>query len=241
MDIATADAQGDNRVRQNIVKMAMDYLTTDTLLCWAPEKNLHDPEEFAKREFIESNSNTGASASLIADPTTPAEETKPGSGIAKLRHRETSLRKQQEAAATPIISFLTTHIWPGVQLDPVLENDSIMPTPQPEETTKVIQGWVSNLAAWDLAGLERACLATKSLCVAARFLVEWSGEHDPRRWLEAEGVQRFGIEHAAEACSQEVKWQTKMWGEVEDTHDVENEDLRRQLGSVILLVNGSAA
>jgi ATP synthase F1 complex assembly factor 2 len=29
-----------------------------------------------------------------------------------------------------------------------------------------------------------------------------------------------------------------MWGEVEDTHDVEKEDLRRQLGGVVLLVGG---
>ncbi len=53
------------------------------------------------------------------------------------------------------------------------------------------------------------------------------------------GESRFGIEQAAEACSLEVRWQTGMWGEVEDTHDVEKEDLRRQFGSVILLVSGT--
>ena len=37
----------------------------------------------------------------------------------------------------------------------------------------------------------------------------------------------------------EVEWQTKKWGEVEDTHDVEKEDLRRQLGSAVLLVAGN--
>ena len=54
----------------------------------------------------------------------------------------------------------------------------------------------------------------------------------------AEGT-RFGIEEAAEACSVEVRWQTGRWGEVEDTHDVEKEDLRRQFGSVVVLVSGS--
>jgi len=29
-----------------------------------------------------------------------------------------------------------------------------------------------------------------------------------------------------------------MWGEVEDTHDVEKEDVKRQYGSVVLLVSG---
>jgi ATP synthase F1 complex assembly factor 2 len=42
---------------------------------------------------------------------------------------------------------------------------------------------------------------------------------------------------AAQAASLEVLHQTEQWGEVEDTHDVEKEDLRRQLGSVILLVS----
>ena len=50
---------------------------------------------------------------------------------------------------------------------------------------------------------------------------------------------RFGVEEAAEACSLEVRWQTGMWGEVEDSHDVANEDVRRQLGSVILVVSGT--
>lgn len=54
-----------------------------------------------------------------------------------------------------------------------------------------------------------------------------------------EKVERFGIEQAAEACSLEVSWQTQKWGEVEDTHDVEKEDLRRQFGSVVLVVGGT--
>lgn len=69
--------------------------------------------------------------------------------------------------------------------------------------------------------------------------MEWSEEFaqlQPRS--EGNQSQRFGIEEAAEASTTEVRWQTGMWGEVEDTHDVEKEDLRRQLGSVILLVNG---
>lgn len=85
-------------------------------------------------------------------------------------------------------------------------------------------------------------LAGKSLCVAARLVCEWSeylradgmgGQRDGR------GGGRFGIEEAAEACSLEVRWQTGRWGEVEDTHDVEREDMRRQFGSVILVVGGT--
>lgn len=71
--------------------------------------------------------------------------------------------------------------------------------------------------------------------MAVRLLVDWSEEF---RDLYNQEEERFGIEEAAEASSLEVRWQTGMWGEVEDTHDVDKEDVRRQLGSVILLVSG---
>ena len=80
-------------------------------------------------------------------------------------------------------------------------------------------------------------LAGKSLCVAARLVGEWS------EYLRAKGEGseggRFGIDEACEACSLEVRWQTGRWGEVEDSHDVEREDLRRQFGSVVLVVSGT--
>ena len=109
---------------------------------------------------------------------------------------------------------------------------------------------MAGLPAWELVGLERAVLAGKSLCVGARLVCEWSesmrismgssvgGEPESGR---SEGMERFGIEQAAEACSLEVRWQTGRWGEVEDTHDVEKEDLRRQFGSVILVVSGTGS
>lgn len=112
-------------------------------------------------------------------------------------------------------------------------------------------------------------LAGKSLCVGARLVVEWSeafreagrgtaaaidedeeeegaeknieeGEEEEGKKLRPRSPSRFGIEDALEACTAEVRWQTGRWGEVEDTHDVEKEDLRRQFGSVILLVGGTS-
>ncbi|EMC92205.1 hypothetical protein BAUCODRAFT_78594 [Baudoinia panamericana UAMH 10762] len=196
VDIEVADRDGDSSVREAIVMTLMRYLGTDTLLCWAPERSIHEPE------------NTGK---------------KP------LRHR-------QREVAEPIIAYLTAHILPGVDIRPILDEQSIMPTPQPEMTRQIIRGWVSGLPAYELAALERGVLATKSLLIAARLLVEWSQEfaHLRRRGPETDG---FGIDEAAEAATLEVMHQTEQWGEVEDTHDVEREDLRRQLGSVVLLVS----
>ncbi|KAL6252783.1 ATP synthase mitochondrial F1 complex assembly factor 2 [Rhinocladiella similis] len=149
--------------------------------------------------------------------------------------KKETLRERQIRTARPIITFLNTSVWPGVEIKPVLDEGSIMPVKQSEFTRSVIQGWIAGLPAFELAALERAVLATKSLLVGTRLLIEWSEEfRDIQRSTDA----RFGIEEAAEAATLEVRWQTAMWGEVEDTHDVDNEDIRRQLGSAILLVTG---
>lgn len=186
--------------RDEIVKVMMRYLDTDTLLCWAPEHSSHDVALVEQHE-----------------------------------DRVESLRDIQIRTAKPIIGHLNSTVWPGVEIKPVLDEDSILPAQQSDVTRSVIQGWISGLPPYELAALERAVLAGKSLLIGARLLVEWSEEF---RELQRSSESRFGIEEAAKASSLEVKWQTGMWGEVEDTHDVENEDLRRQLGSAILLVSG---
>ena len=151
-----------------------------------------------------------------------------------------SLRDIQIRVTRPIIFHLTTYLWPGIEIKPVLDDRSIVPKSQPSETRDVIRGWISGLGAWELAGLERAVLAGKNLCVGARLVMEWSEKlRHVRESIPAKQKGTiFGVEEAAKACSLEVNWQTGMWGEVEDSHDVEKEDLRRQLGSVILIVGG---
>ncbi|TAQ84645.1 hypothetical protein B7494_g7024 [Chlorociboria aeruginascens] len=150
--------------------------------------------------------------------------------------RTESLRSIQRRTAEPIIAYLSGRVWPGVEIVPVLDSESIMPRSLPQMTKDIIKGWVTGLPAFELAGLERAVLAGKGLLGAARLLVEWSSELAHLR-DEATG-EKFGVEEAAKAASLEVDWQIGMWGAVEDTHDVEREDVRRQLGSVILLVSG---
>ena len=198
-EIAAADEQGNSHVRAELIRMIIRYLDTDTLLCWAPETNIHDPAE---------------------------------------HEQNGSLRDRQMQVAQPIISYLAQYIWPGLEIKPILGTDSIILEKQPQMTTEVIRGWLSGLPGWELAGLERGVLATKSLLVAARLLAQWSPKFARIRANIAEPT-KFGIDEAAEASSVEVRWQTGRWGEVEDTHDVEREDLRRQLGSVILLVHSN--
>ena len=196
-------------IRYDIINTLLRYLDTDTLLCWAP-------------------------------PSSSSSETQEGS-------QQVSLRELQIRVAKPILSYLTQMVWPGVELNPSLDEGSILPKSQPAATRAVIKGWMAGLPAWELVGLERAVLAGKSLCAAVRLVCEWSeylkldkGLNGSEAYQQGQGRrERFGIEQAAEACSLEVRWQTGRWGEVEDTHDVEKEDLRRQFGSVILLVSGT--
>ncbi|KAK0729878.1 hypothetical protein B0H67DRAFT_638446 [Lasiosphaeris hirsuta] len=148
-----------------------------------------------------------------------------------------SLRELQEAAAQPVVAFLTAHVWPGLSLVPVLDGTSIMPRQQAPGTREVVQGWVLGLTGWELAALERATLGGKSLLVAARLVAEWS--EGPAGVVPVGEKHDFGVEQAALTASVEVDWQTGRWGEVEDTHDVEREDVRRQFGSVVLLLSGT--
>ncbi|KOS21986.1 Protein atp12 [Escovopsis weberi] len=148
-----------------------------------------------------------------------------------------SLRDVQKRAAEETVSCLATHVWPGITLDPVLDGHSIFPRKQPEGVREIIQGWVMGLDAWELAGLERAVLAGKSFVAAARLVAEWS--EGAVGTSHVVPVGSFGIAEASKVTSLEVDWQAEQWGEVEDTHDVNQEDLKRQLGSVILLVSGT--
>lgn len=198
-DIAQEDAQGETTTRNQIIKTAMRYLDTDTLLYWEPEREDHVLDRKGGEEKIE------------------------------------SLREIQMKVAKDIMSFLSTKVWPGLEIVPIVDPESILPLSQPQATKDSIRTWVSDLAPHDLAGLERGILASKSLLIAVRLLVEWSENF---RHLQRHEAQKFGLEEAAEASNLEVKWQTDMWGEVEDTHDVGKEDLKRQLGSVVVLVTG---
>lgn len=148
-----------------------------------------------------------------------------------------SLRDVQKRSAEHIVSFLTTNVWPGVKIEPVLDGHSIMPRQQAEGVREIIHGWIDSLDAWELTGLERAVLAGKSFVTAARFVAEWSEGSVGAGKLNT--GPRFSVEEAATAANLETDWQTMQWGEVDDTHDVNREDLKRQLGSVVLLVSGT--
>lgn len=155
----------------------------------------------------------------------------------KIEERE-SLRDMQHRKSTPILEFLTTNVFPGLEVIPHT-SDQLVPAPQPEMTKQILSGWIAGLPAWELAGLERTVLATKSLLIGVRIIAEWSPKIRARSSSDAwaPSRERFGVEQACEAATVEVRWQTTMWGEVEDTHDVAKEDMRTQIASTIALIS----
>jgi len=159
-------------------------------------------------------------------PTTPVECRDPN---------KRTLRELQVEEAEPVVEWLTTVLWPGTRIE---YNDGDLGftamVQQPPETVKAIREWLEGLSDWDLVALELATLASKSLLIGARLVAEWSPE-------VGVGERSWEIQEAAKAASVEVRYQTEIWGEVEDTHDVDREDLKRQLGAAWLLVLGMEA
>ncbi len=192
-------------MRATLVDDLLRYLDTDSLLCWAPV----DAEDAG------------------ADADTARDDRRPG------------LRQMQERTCAPMLAHLTARVWPGVVLEPVLgapgQANALFPRPHPPETRAAVRAWLERLDGWDLAGVERATLAGKSLVLAARLVAAWSptagGADSPA------GQDSFSVDDAFAAANMETAFQTAQWGEVDDTHDVEQADMRRHFGSVILLVS----
>ncbi|KAK4456784.1 putative mitochondrial protein atp12 precursor [Cladorrhinum samala] len=202
-----AQNKAGGRIREGIVATLLRYLDTDTILCMAAR----------------GSSENGEGNHDGNDPNNYRNDD------------GKTLRDLQEEKFEEVVGPLTARTWPGVKVVRVLgdEGNSIFPRKQEPGTREVVQGWLLGLDAWDLAGVERATLAGKSLLTAVRLVEEWR--------LGGQGEAKFGVEEAARAVSVETDWQQARWGEVEDTHDVEREDVRRQFGSVVLLVSGGKA
>ncbi|KAG8748737.1 ATP synthase complex assembly protein atp12 [Ceratobasidium sp. 414] len=97
--------------------------------------------------------------------------------------------------------------------------DSILGNSQPTETKAIFAAAIDNFDQWEMAAFERAVFTTKSFIIALALV-----------------KGHITLEQAARAAHVEVSSQIERWGEVEDTHDVDYHDVRRQLGSVACLL-----
>ncbi|WVW80552.1 hypothetical protein I302_102537 [Kwoniella bestiolae CBS 10118] len=90
---------------------------------------------------------------------------------------------------------------------------------QSEETKDRLRSALEGMDGWELAAFERAAYASKSFVIALALC-----------------KGKLSANAAAEASHVEVRSQIEQWGEVEDTHDVDYQDIRRALGSVACLL-----
>lgn len=101
--------------------------------------------------------------------------------------------------------------------------NSIFATPQPPDTLAKLDHVMSKLDPWQMAALERATYSSKSFLIGLALV-----------------LKRITPEEAALASTVEVSSQIQRWGEVEDSHDVDYQDVRRQLASAACLLEGSS-
>ncbi|KAJ3189823.1 ATP synthase complex assembly protein atp12 [Gaertneriomyces sp. JEL0708] len=121
-----------------------------------------------------------------------------------------SFVKMQDTHWRPLIDWLKE----AYDMD-VKTTHGIMSVKQPEDVVAKCRAVLEAMDAVELAAFEKAVLTSKSFIIALALV-----------------KRRINVDAAAKAARLEVLHQIDRWGEVEDSHDVDREELRRQLGSV---------
>lgn len=104
----------------------------------------------------------------------------------------------------------------------ILKHSSILSQPQPSVAKEKLANALASFDRWELAAMERVTHATKSFIIGLALV-----------------KKQITVEQAALAATVEVCSQIEKWGEVEDTHDVDYQDIRRQLASAACLLSNS--
>ncbi|CDO74875.1 hypothetical protein BN946_scf185004.g25 [Trametes cinnabarina] len=124
------------------------------------------------------------------------------------------LVKLQEAHWKPILDWAREAFGVDIKV-----SDSIFVPSQSEATMKKFEQILANFNPWEMAAMERATYSSKSFLIGLALV-----------------MRRLDVDQAAQAAHVEVNSQIERWGEVEDTHDVDYHDMRRQLGSAACLL-----
>lgn len=140
---------------------------------------------------------------------------------------EGTLRPAQEETYRPIIKA-AEEFWTrtaGASAEPVkltwLDTENcISGNSQNAATKKVVADWIRSLDTWQLSALERATMTAKSLIIGMNI-----------------ATLQMSVEKASEAARLETIHQTGIWGEVEDTHDVDFHDMERSLACAYLIAS----
>lgn len=121
------------------------------------------------------------------------------------------------------------------------ETDGIRGNSQTITTQNIVLLWLDSLPIYDLVALEKAVLSSKSFLCGAAIVRSNASDSQIQSELyqvnkanEAEYFKK-SVEEIVEMGNLETIFQTQEWGEVEDTHDVDNADWLRSLSSAALV------
>ncbi|AAS52545.1 AEL140Cp [Eremothecium gossypii ATCC 10895] len=145
---------------------------------------------------------------------------------------EGALRKAQDEMYKPIIAGVET-LLAEVSGKPVslrcLDADvhGLRGNVQSEDTRAAAGKYMDNLSVWDFAVFEKVVLTTKSFICGILLLQNKIGKAAPALKLSTEEIAR--------AATLETIYQVERWGEVEDTHDVNHRDIRRNINAAAVV------
>lgn len=131
---------------------------------------------------------------------------------------EGKLRKAQDELFPPVLAE-AREVWdlPRNGLSSLDTEIALCGNYQPVDTRYKVGEWIKSLDTWQFASLERATAAAKSLVLGMNTV-----------------LHKRPVEEIAMLSNLDVQKQIEFWGEVEDTHDVQKEDLPRLLGSAYI-------
>lgn len=121
------------------------------------------------------------------------------------------------------------------------ETDGLRGNSQSLTTQNIVLKWLDQLPIYDLVAMEKAVLSSKSFLCGATVLrsnvVDAESQKNLYQVNRARPADFFrkSIEEIVELGNLETIFQTQEWGEVEDTHDVDNADWLRNLSASALV------
>ncbi|ORZ31044.1 hypothetical protein BCR44DRAFT_55773 [Catenaria anguillulae PL171] len=124
------------------------------------------------------------------------------------------LVRLQQAHWDPLLDWARTHFSVAIHT-----TNSLLGTRQPDHTSATLRTHIEQYSPLQLAAFEKAVLTSKSFLIGLALT---------ERVISAQ--------QAADAARVEVQAQIDRWGEVEDAHDVEREDIQRVLAASALVV-----
>ncbi|EOR01320.1 hypothetical protein J056_004106 [Wallemia ichthyophaga EXF-994] len=97
---------------------------------------------------------------------------------------------------------------------PIKVFENVIVCKQPQESRQRLLNEIKQFDQFTLAAFERIVMHTKSFLIGLAVI-----------------DRHLSIDQASQAAHVEVKSQIARWGEVEDSHDVDHQDIRKQIGS----------